>query len=280
MALPDFLIIGAQKSGTSWLAHQLRQHPQVFVHPRELRYFNTPRNLERGPDWYEDQFARAPAGRILGEKTPGYMCANLSSVANPNVHESMHALLPGAKLLAVLRNPVERAISAFHHHARRLRLPRDASIDGVLLGQHPELEERYGFVQRGFYARQLAALLELYPREQLLVLILEEDVRSAPAAALARVCRFLGVTDEVEFRDRERSVAGSRSTLAGVAKRLLPRQRRLSTWLDRLAGPAPTGRPGAACLEQLRALFGPPNADLYELLGRRIEAWEPAPDAG
>jgi hypothetical protein len=278
--LPDFLIVGAQKCGTSWLAHQLRGHPELFVHPRELRYFSDPRNLARGPEWYARQFASAPAGRLLGEKTPGYMCAGCASVGNPRVHESLHRLLPEARLLAILRDPVERAVSAYQHHARRLRLPRGASIDAVLSGRHPDLEARYGFFHRGLYARQLAALRSLFPPERILVLVLEEDVRAAPAAALARVCRFLGVSDAHAFPDRERNVAGSRSTLAGVAKRWLPRQSRLSGWLDRLAPPRAPQRPSGACRAELRARYAPENEALFQLLGRRIEAWQgPAPEA-
>src|SRR5262249_40448697 len=76
MASPNFIIIGAQKSGTTWLARHLRNHPEVFLVRGEIHFFDKDFNFARGRDWYESQFAAATTHRAIGEKTPEYLWAN------------------------------------------------------------------------------------------------------------------------------------------------------------------------------------------------------------
>ena len=114
--LPDFVIIGAQKAGTHWLRSNLNRHPDVHVIPSDLHYFNRI-NLWRGIDWYAEQFADRRE-KAVGEGTPGYMMwyPPGSEFVRALPHETarrMSETLPGVRLLAILRNPIDRGYSAF-----------------------------------------------------------------------------------------------------------------------------------------------------------------------
>ena len=119
MSLPTFLVIGAQRAGTSLLHQILLGHPEVYV-PRErkeVHYFD--RYFERGVAWYEGYFPAADAARsyrAIGEITPDYL-------ATEEAPARIHALLPACRLIAILRNPVDRAYS-WYQHARRSRNER------------------------------------------------------------------------------------------------------------------------------------------------------------
>ena len=111
--LPDFLGIGVQKGGTTTLQRLLEQHPDLFLpKQKELHYFSL--HYGKGEAWYRQQFAAAAPQQRCGEITPYY-------VFHPQAPQRIHALLPQAKLILLLRDPVERALSQFAH-SRRLGL--------------------------------------------------------------------------------------------------------------------------------------------------------------
>jgi hypothetical protein len=102
--LPTFCIIGAMKAGTTSLAAWLDEHPDVHIAPqKETLFFNTPYNFWLGVDWYREQFAAAGDAHAVGDATP--------LMQNPLAVRHMADLLPDAKLVAILRNPVDRAYS-------------------------------------------------------------------------------------------------------------------------------------------------------------------------
>ena len=174
--LPTFLIIGAQKSGTSALARHLGAHPEVFFAPRkELRFFHL--NYGEGLDWYQEWFAGATSERALGEGTP-YL-SHREAICR------MGWDLPHVRLIAVLRNPIDRAYSQYW--MRRSR--RKTSLEfGEEIGTHPE------YVERGRYLGQLRNVCEAYPRESLLVQIFETAIAD-PANRYREVCQFLELDD-------------------------------------------------------------------------------------
>ena len=111
--LPDFLGIGAQKAGTTYLYSLLSEHPQVFLSsPKELHFFSL--HYQKGLAWYQDQFKFAATDKCCGEITPYYMFHPLAS-------KRIRKHLPNVKLIVLLRDPVERALSQFFH-SRRLGL--------------------------------------------------------------------------------------------------------------------------------------------------------------
>lgn len=177
--LPNFLVIGAQRSGTTLLYTMLTAHPEVFVPQwrKEIHYFD--RYYDRGVAWYAGFFPESQAShfRAIGELTPDYLSV-------PEVPARIHALLPECRLVVLLRNPVKRAFSGYLHHRRSFNERRSFE---AFLEDHPEA------VERGFYHRQLMRYLEFFPRTALLVLVYEELIRD-PEPVLEQLRAFLGLS--------------------------------------------------------------------------------------
>ena len=176
--LPTFLGIGAPRSGTTWLHHVLRTHPDLFLPERkELHFFD--RHFSSGLSWYRGFFPRpedAIRYRALGEITPAYLHL-------PEACERIAATLPECRLIAILRNPADRAFSEY------TRAIRSFGFRGSFQSY---LEGNERVFLRGLYGEQFARYLDHFPRERLLVLI-HERVFSRPAEALHPLGAFLDV---------------------------------------------------------------------------------------
>lgn len=273
--LPNFLIIGAQKSGTSWLHAMLRQHPDVFMPEEELHFFDKQQHFARGVAWYEAHFDAAAGRTAVGEKTPDYLWANGQGVEGhlPDVHRNLHSVVPDAKLIVVLRDPVERAVSAVLHLLRTRRVSPLHSLDDLLVGEARHLVRGHGVIEYGFYCEQIEAYLELFDRERMLVLIFEEEVRRDPEAALRRVCGFLGVDPDFAFAEASEGVnVARRSRLGLLADYAFPALGALWRRVDAFL-PAYRPTPSDAARRELQALYRKPNEELFELLGRRVPSW-------
>jgi len=282
MTLPNFLVIGAQKCGSSWLAARLAQHPDVYVHRGEIHFFDKGYNFSRGTQWYARHFESAAARTAIGEKTPDYLWANGSGVEDhlPNVHRNIAATLPRVKLIVVLRNPVERAVSAVGHIIRTGRVSPFHRVDALLIGNKRHLMDAHGVLDYGMYARQLKAFLELFPREQMLILFMEEDIIANATGGLARTCRFLGVDSTFRFQElkqRENAYRGSRIGLIG--RYYAPRHAKLWQRVNRVLPPARL-RPSESALRRLADLYRQPNDALRELVGHVPASWQTNTAAG
>jgi len=181
-ALPTFCIIGAMKSGTTSLHHYLAAHPEISMsQPKELNFFIAERNYDKGIDWYASHFdASAP---VRGESSPNYTKGHFFE----GVPARMNALLPDAKLIYVVRDPIERLISHYEHNRSRGRESR--TLDEALRGP-----ERNHYVRCSRYFTQIEAFLEYYPLEQIHVLE-ARDLRRVRSEALSRIFRFLAVDE-------------------------------------------------------------------------------------
>jgi Sulfotransferase domain len=171
MVLPNFLIIGTQKSGTSWLSAVLEQHPEIFL-PKdvEIHFFT---GKHRGDlDWYEQYFTQARSEIAIGEKSTSY----LWTTRHPDIAQRIHAFNPQVKLIAMLRDPVYRMISAFGHNWRTGKIPVSCHIDDLIAGKHDDLVKQYGLIDIGLYYRHLKPFFDVFAPEQIEVLIYEEDV--------------------------------------------------------------------------------------------------------
>ena len=204
MAYPDFFVIGAPKAGSTALHAALDRHPQLFLSAvKEPKFFLTEGDPARptGPgdahsvqEWicrpadYQALFADAPAGQLRGESTPFYLWSTAA-------HRRIKATVPDAKMIAVVRDPVDRAYSNWTHlwcdgyepepdflTACRLQDARAAA------GWAPF----WRYLEVGRYGEQLAALYSVFPREQVHVLRYR-DLVDRPAQTLDAVCAFLGV---------------------------------------------------------------------------------------
>jgi hypothetical protein len=194
-ALPDFVIIGGKKCGTTYLYDLLGRHPLVQrAASKELHFFDA--LFEEGPEWYRQCFPapRWEDGRrtITGEATP-YM-------AHRYAPERMAQVVPEARLIALLRDPVERAYSDFQMVARKDR-ERKTFEEAIGLLQEPAeaedraaLDEDSEYISRGVFIDQLLRWTEFFPREQLLVLK-SEDFFENPKETLELVLEFLGLPE-------------------------------------------------------------------------------------
>lgn len=277
MPLPNFLIIGAQKAGTSWLHRQLRQHPDVYMPPKEVHFFDKRYNFQKGRSWYRQFFEGVDTETAVGEKTPDYYWTNRTGAEGhlPNVHQNIREVLPDAKLVLIVRNPVDRAISAVNHLMRTRRISPRYSIDRLLVGDKQHLARPHGVIDYGRYDRHIQTYLELFPREQLLVLVFEEDVVANPQDGLRKTVRFLDVDPSYRFSDPH-----ERENPAGVSKgglyvryyvpMLTPVVQAVDKYVLRSNYKK---RPSDATVRALYDLYRSHNENLFRLLGRRIPSW-------
>lgn len=207
--LPDFLVIGTQKGGTTSLYNYLLRHPQVVRSiNKEVHFFDE--RFHRGEAWYRGHFPTA-AYRELVRRRRGVALTGESSpcyLFHPASPARVARLLPAARLVALLRDPVERAYSHYHHRVRKgiEARPFGAVVEeelrmharGELSPEAAEPEwstcayQRYSLLSRGLYLEQLLRWRAVYPPDQMLVLCSEEFSRD-PGRVYGQVQDFLGL---------------------------------------------------------------------------------------
>lgn len=202
--LPDFLLVGAMKCGTTSLHRILDHHPGVFLPQAELFFFDiddvqqhpdffvrTPEGwtffdyeagFERYLPWYASHFEDASPAQLVGEDTTTYLPARRAP-------ERIRALLPEARILVMLRDPVARAVSHYWHLVR--------SRQAVYTLEDTLQYAPENLLVRGHYREQLARYLRLFPREQVKVVLFERFVED-PQAVVDEVCDFLGLDESVD----------------------------------------------------------------------------------
>ena len=196
--LPNFMIVGAPKAGTTSLYHYLAMHPEVFLSiPKELNYFSCEEiesqglyydsYLVRTRQEYERHFECAEGKTAVGE-------ASVSYLYYPSVPKKIHGMIPDVKIIILLRDPVERA---FSHYLMDFRLGLvDASFEDVVCseGKEGRLRLHYQqYVELGCYGEQVERYLETFGREQALVLF-QEDLKARRHGVLGRLCEFLEIS--------------------------------------------------------------------------------------
>lgn len=191
--LLHFAIIGGEKCGTAKVRDLLYGHPRLFMPPQEMPAFEDP---DYGAGGMADLAAAlAPGAQFVasGIHRPNYL-------HKPECPARLRRHFPAARLIVVLRDPVERAVSAYFHQVRYGFLPQrslraglPAIASGLLYARYPRSEEVLDF---GFYHRHLSRYLQLFPREQILVL-LQEALRTDLDGTFRRLCAFIGVDPTV-----------------------------------------------------------------------------------
>lgn len=198
--LPELVVIGAQKSATRWLRDQLAQDPGFAMTSKEVEYFNN--HWDRDLDWYAAWWDDATADQICGDVTPGYL---MWTDDPARTAARIDGVLPGTRLVAVLRNPVDRLISAFIHHVRAGRIDPSIRLVERLVSVDADVD-RCGLVSGGWYGRSLAPYIERFG-DRLLV-VRHDDVANAPDVLLQTVARHLG-RDQLILSDTSNEVAHS-----------------------------------------------------------------------
>jgi tetratricopeptide (TPR) repeat protein len=207
---PSFIIIGAPKCGTTTLFEYINQHPQV-LDPiyKETRYFDT-KLSQYGIDYYFAHFPLTPEDNsfITGESDPGY-------IYTKNGPQKIYKLLPNIKLILIFRNPVDRTISQYHHWVRSGKEPR--SLESAIQSELKLIQEAkefnrqvmdqsdHGYLGKSLYYYFIQEWLNVFPREQLLILT-NEDLDKNAAVTMKRVYKFLDVEDYTTSFDTRHNV--------------------------------------------------------------------------
>lgn len=178
--LPGFVIIGAVKGATTWIHNQLQHNPSVYLPGPEPHFFS--QEYDRGLDHYRALFAPARPDQLRGEKSADYF-------AHPDAAARLARTLPGARLVLQLRNPVDRAYSDYKMLFRRGVVTQGPE---VYLGGRDNDQPR--FLEDGLYAKHLTRWLDLFDREQLMVLLFE-DVKASPVEVVSAVSAHIGAPD-------------------------------------------------------------------------------------
>ncbi len=208
--LPDFILCGTQRGGTSTLYSYLRQHPcMVPACHEEVHFFDM--HFPEGLPWYRAHFpsqlymqskGRIKGQRIITGEASGYY------LFHPHVPMRMHATLPGIKLIVILRNPVDRAYAHWCQKSAKGHetLSFEEALDkesGRLEGEEGRLADEhyvspphwmFSYMAKGLYARQLKRYLSLFPRQNLLIVKSEDLLRDNPTEVLRQVGSFLGLS--------------------------------------------------------------------------------------
>ncbi|WP_412069242.1 sulfotransferase family protein [Rubrivirga sp. IMCC43871] len=182
-ALPTFIVIGGMKCGTTSLYNYLRLHPEIGMpSQKELAFYAKEWNWDRGVDWYRRQFDAAT--RIRGEASPQYTCYPRYDA----VPERMHALVPEAKLIYLVRDPIDRLVSQYCHSLANGSETR-AFTDAVL-------DPAKSYLRQSRYWYQIERYLAYYDRDAILV-VEQDDLRTHRRETLRRVFAFVGADPEV-----------------------------------------------------------------------------------
>lgn len=200
----DFVGIGGQKCATSWLAKILAQHPEICVpEAKELQYFNSwePFGIKkkflrykRGISYYFKFFKNCSNPDIKkGEFSVQYM-------HEEDVAERIRKTFPETKIIAIIRNPVDRAYSAYHYFKEQYAVQEKSETFKEAVEKHP-----VEYLERGLYYRKLKKYYDVFPKEQILVLV-QEEIKKDPKTALRQTCKFLGVDPDFEFEGAESKV--------------------------------------------------------------------------
>ncbi|MEC7500127.1 MAG: sulfotransferase domain-containing protein [Planctomycetota bacterium] len=250
--LPDFLIIGAMKGGTTSLYDYLCRHEKVEVAFRkEVHYFDG--NYTRGTPWYRGNFPthrrmqQLGEGAVTGEATPYYLYHQAAA-------ERIAGVVPQARLIAVLRDPADRAISHYFHSVRTGMDTRPIRQAFAEENQYVQAEEQrvlrddytsdqhrmWSYVSRGHYAQQLEAYFQRFSREQMLILKSEEFF-TEPQQSVNQVTGFLGLSpvmlDDLEVLNAGTYAKSDPPEVAAVREELQdyfrPHNQRLSELLNR-----------------------------------------------
>ena len=252
-AVPDFIIIGGMKCGSTALYAYLVEHPQILeASQKEVHFFDHPRYL-RGLKWYRKHFPLKSQLRfnkaITGEASPSY-------IFHPTVAQRIHDHLPAVKLIAVLRNPVDRAFSHYQHTKRKgfeeysfkeaiaAEPSRLAGEESKLLSDptyHSHPYPAYSYRERGLYWKQLERYYTLFDRDQICILQ-SEALFADPQRSVSKVFTFLGLPPYQMQDTSPKNKAGYKPEIT-------------ETHLE------------------LAAYFKPYNEKLYDLIGERFD-WD------
>ena len=173
---PDFIIAGASKSGTSWVVHCLKEHPEVFVPLKEIDYFSE--NFEKGRDWYESHFKFADEDQVVLEKSPSYMTCDDSPVRVKEYDKKLSVIF-------IIRNPIKRAYSDYKMLLRKGRVSED--IENEIMGSK-------NILSNGMYYERIKKFADLIGKSKLEIFLFD-DIKKDNEKFIAKFFECIGVDE-------------------------------------------------------------------------------------
>jgi len=198
MQLPDFIVLGVAKSGTTTLFKLLQQHPGIYLpHFKEVHFFDDDKNWVKGTVWYKEIFTPLIQGQLCGDISPGYF--ERQELVIPRLRKTLGACKP-PKLIVILRNPVERAYS--HWYFQKCYYGMEQSFEQVVderLAGEDQSYTDFCFVADGLYSARLKAWTEFAGRDQIKV-VLSDDFTKNTRGVTRDICAFLGLDEQFPYQ--------------------------------------------------------------------------------
>jgi len=284
--IPSFILIGAQKSGTTWLWNNLKQHPDVALPARkEIHFFGGVEPFRKGIEWYYQHFNGLPLNKVTGEASTTYLYDYLPFWDNPSgelthdhslpcIPELVIKELPEVKILVILRNPVSRAVSAYRHYVKEGNVPPGLGLKETAL-QIPMLR----ILEMGYYAKYLELWKRYVPSDRMRVFVFEEDVVKSGEKSIRQICEFLGINPNFQPKKAEQRVhEGWSWTRCAIHQKLIPWARTLSrSRMGKFFDRYDFLKNGKALKEEmafLKSVYRKEKTALGQILGRNLDVWK------
>lgn len=274
LAIPNFLIVGAQKCGTTSLHELLSEHPQIEMSQvKEINFFSIQSKFEKGLSYYCKFFKKDTNSIAIGESSPGYLCY-------PEVHEKIYQTLGQIKIVIILRDPIKRAFSQYWDNRRQLK---ECHTEKEIIEKYLEPKyspERKGYFSRGVYYNDVKKYIDKFGDEHVHILILEELIKY-PKAELQRLYSFLKVD---KTQGHQKLARASNRALVWdnpfykyflnhpkQTKYIPGKMRRLLFFGKQ--HPWDYELPNQVYIETLKSFYNPWNKKLEDLLGIKLKYW-------
>lgn len=280
--LPNFLIVGTMKSGTTTLASYLKQNQDIHIPNEELHYFNNEDNYQKGPGWYSQRLTEgiteSERHLLYGEKTPGYSYL-------PYCAQRVKDLIPDVKLVWIFRDPVKRAYSNYLHNKRKGFERR--SFPYCILHEKERMQQDpiKGYIERSKYILQVERFAKLFKLEDMHFLLFE-DLICSPLEELNRLSVFLKIQPFQNLKKQHSNKTwmplSSRSLyvarkLWGSDSKIFNATNKMNARLARI-WPRKQYPIADNLSSELRNQLRPYNQRLQELTGLDLSSWEPTSD--
>jgi len=193
--LPNFLIVGAQKAGTTSLFEILNQHSQIYLPPKkEIHFFDVDESYAKGKSFYSNFFSEAGKAQAVGEASPSYLFL-------PEVPQRIFDTLgKDVKIIIVLRNPADRAFSQYKMLAaigkEKRRLDEVLQYNMEQIKKSLNFDKLTSYLDRGMYAFQIENYFRVFPKENIRIYLFEEDFLDKRKQMIIDLQTFLGVETE------------------------------------------------------------------------------------
>lgn len=196
---PTFIIIGAQKSGSTWLSEALKTNKDVFVVSNEVHFFNKDENYLKGLAWYRSLFTGAINEKVIGEKTPDYFQLPSEGI---NIAKRIKNDLGEIKLIVILREPKERALSAIKHQIRMGRIAPSLSLNEIIQ-KRDDIIKKYKIYDYSKYDEILEYYKTVFSEASIKVLFYEH-IKNNPDFVLKELSKFLNIKNQFSVTSEDK----------------------------------------------------------------------------